>query len=226
MGEAADRAYKALREQIFRGDIPTGQRLREEELADTLEVSRSPVREALRRLAEEGLVELVHNRGATVSQWDAGELHAILDIRAMLEGYGIKRATSRMSDSEIDRLEGLCVDAEQVLRDGGLDGMRMIADINQEFHMVILSAAGSTRLVNTLSGLSRVPLLFGVHPDAYEDAMKRALAHHREIVDALRSRDDGWAESAMTAHIRAARAAHRLDQADSTPVDDPHTTSS
>jgi DNA-binding GntR family transcriptional regulator len=89
--------------------------------------------------------------------------------------------------------------------------MRKTADINQNFHTLILSAAGSARLVNILSGLSRVPLLFGVHPDAYEVAMVRSLAHHREIVDALRSRDDGWAEAAMTAHIRAARAAHRFD---------------
>lgn len=212
MGAAADRAYGTLRDQIFRGDLPIGQRLREEELARALEVSRSPVRDALRRLAAEGLVELVHNRGATVSRWDEGELHAILDIRAMLEGYGIRRATPRMSDVAIDALEQLCDRAEETLREAGADAMRNIADINQQFHMSILSAAGSARLANTLSGLSRVPLLFGVHPDAYGAAMTRALAHHREIIDALRSRDEGWAESAMTAHIRAARAAHRSEE--------------
>lgn len=209
MGAAADRAYQLLRNEIFRGTIPTGSWLREEEIAARLEVSRSPVREALRRLANERLVELVPNRGAVVSQWDEGELYAILDIRAMLEGYGIRRSATRISDADIDHLQQLCAESERIVATTDPDRMRTAADLSQEFHMLILSAAGSTRLVNTLSGLSRVPLLFGVHDDVYEAAMARSLRHHREIVEALRARDDGWAEAAMTAHIRAARAAHR-----------------
>ncbi|MQA11840.1 MAG: FCD domain-containing protein [Pseudonocardiaceae bacterium] len=90
--------------------------------------------------------------------------------------------------------------------------MRRIADVNQQFHRLILTSAGSRRLVNALSGLSRVPLLMGVVPDAYTEAMRRSLGHHREIVLALRARDPSWAESIMQAHIKAARAARREDR--------------
>lgn len=212
MAQTVDRAYELLRNGIFRGTYPVGSRLREAEIAANIDASRSPVREALRRLAEDGLVELVPHRGAIVARWDEGELDAILDIRAMLEGYATRRAAPRIDKPTLDQLDALCDSAESMLRADGPDAMRRIADVNQQFHQLVLSWAGSKRLVSTLSGLSRVPLLMGVLPDVYTEAMRRSLAHHREIAEALRAHDPGWAESIMHAHIKAARAARREDR--------------
>lgn len=209
MGTAADRAYEYLRDGIFRGVLPVGTRLAEERIGAQIGASRSPVRDALRDLADEGLVELIPNRGAVVARWDEGEIETIFEIRALLESYAAGKAASRISFAEVAQLEGLCDAAEGLMREWKPRHTTEIADINQEFHKVILGSTQSRRLLSSLQGVIRVPLLRGLSGDGYLMALNRAAQQHREIVQALKLGDTRWAAVAMEGHIRAALGAQR-----------------
>ncbi|MST33366.1 GntR family transcriptional regulator, partial [Acidimicrobiaceae bacterium USS-CC1] len=108
-------AYTALRDGIARGEHAAGSRLREEDLAATLGLSRTPVREALRRLQAEGLVEVEPRRGALVATWSADELDEIFELRALVEGYGARRAAARVADAQVGLLEELCEGMEEAV---------------------------------------------------------------------------------------------------------------
>ena len=90
MGKAAETAYAVIRKRILAGDFSRGERLREEELAQIAGVSRTPIREALRRLDAEGLVEFLPNRGASVTAWTEQELDDLYAARALIEGYAAR----------------------------------------------------------------------------------------------------------------------------------------
>src|SRR5215203_6092246 len=101
MARAAEAAYGIIREGILSGELARGQRLREEELALRAGVSRTPVREALRRLDAEGLVDFTPNRGARVTAWSERELEDVYEARALLESYGARLAATRVTAEEL-----------------------------------------------------------------------------------------------------------------------------
>lgn len=178
----------------------------EVELAAKFEVSRTPVREALRRLSSEGLVTFQPNRGARVAGWSETELAEIFELRALLESYGARLAATRITNQEIERLNELAADMEAlVAADLGRTDFRKVALANNEFHHAVLKAAGNERLVAVLSSLVHVPLVQRTFAYYSPEALQRSLAHHRECVEALEARDGLWAESVMRAHILAAR---------------------
>ena len=104
---SADRVYDTLRQGILDGTYAQGARLGEADLADALGVSRTPVREALRRLGSEGLLATLPNKGARVRTWTAGELGDIFDLRALLEGHAAARAATRVTDADISAMNDL-----------------------------------------------------------------------------------------------------------------------
>ena len=104
MSKAADRAYDWVRQRILSGEYPPGSHLKEERIAEDSEVSRTPVREALRRLSNEHFVKFVPNQGAFVATWENDDVEVIFELRAMLEGYAAQRAASRISEEQIREL--------------------------------------------------------------------------------------------------------------------------
>jgi DNA-binding GntR family transcriptional regulator len=208
VSQAADRAYAALRAGILDGRYGPGTRLGEIETAAELGLSRTPVREALRRLGSEGLVESLPNRGARVRTWSADDLDEGYEVRALLEGLGARRAASRVTPEQLDRLAALA--DEMVTVDPSL-GHRPAGDfddlaaLNAEFHALIVRASGSGRLGETLAAVVQVPLVLRTYRRYTPEALARSHAHHHEIVDALRAGDGTWAESVMRSHVLAAR---------------------
>ena len=209
MSRATDLAYGALRSAILEGRRAPGERLGEIEVAAELGLSRTPVREALRRLGSEGLVDLLPNRGGRVRSWTADDLDETYELRAALEGLGARRAARRITGDQLDRLAALA--DEMVTVDPSL-GHRPPGDFadlaarNAEFHALIVQAAGSGRLGETLKGVVQVPLVLRTYQRYTPEALARSHAHHHEIVDALRAGDGTWAESVMRSHVLAARA--------------------
>jgi DNA-binding GntR family transcriptional regulator len=199
---SAERALDTLREDILRGTLPAGARLGEVELADRLGVSRTPVREALSRLAAEGLVELVPNRGARVASWTVDELEGVFALRSLLEPQLTALAVPHASAADLDALEELA--AEMVdLGDRDLDGL---VPLNRAFHGRLVELAAAPALATALAGAVHSPLV-ARNFHAYDAAsLHRSLAHHAEIVAALRAGDPEWARAVMTAHIHNARA--------------------
>lgn len=202
---SAEDAYRAIRDQILRGERTGGEWLREGDLAASLGVSRTPVREALRRLDAEGLVRHERNRGVQVASWSLDDLDEIFGLRSVLEPWGSAlAATSGLAD--LDHLRELA-DAMDTAARGPRPDLDTITRLNNQFHRAILTASGHSRLTQLVSSVVEVPLVWRTFSHYSPDAMRRSLAHHHEIVDALAARDAAWAESVMRSHVRAARAA-------------------
>jgi DNA-binding GntR family transcriptional regulator len=207
--QAADRAYGALRAGILAGRYGFGERLGEIEIAAELGLSRTPVREALRRLGSEGLVEVLPNRGCRVRIWTAQDLDETYELRALLEGLAARRAAARMTAATVVELDEL---ATRMLTADPGRGRRPAADfdelaaLNGRFHALITTTAGSAQLASTLAPLVQLPLVMRTYHRYTPAALARSHAHHRELVDALRAGDGGWAESVMRSHVLAARA--------------------
>jgi DNA-binding GntR family transcriptional regulator len=206
MARLAESAYERLRGQILSGELVHGERLAEEEIAENLGISRTPVREALRRLASEGLVDVAPNRGASVARWESADLKEIFDLRAILESYATQRAALRAGSGVIEVLSDVCQEMEDIF--ANLDGprsLRSLAERNRRFHHTIIEAAESPRLNSMIDSLTHVPVVMQTFSQYSTHALARSLQHHREIVDAMRAQDAEWASSVMRAHILAAR---------------------
>jgi DNA-binding GntR family transcriptional regulator len=200
-------AVGRLREWILDGTYEPGKKLGAAEVATALGMSRTPVREAFRILSMEGLVELSSNRGARVALWGEQELDSVFETRIALEGTACRLAADRVETSDIDRLEALA-DQIAALTDADAPGnIGEIQRLNGDFHNAIVALAGSETLTTAMSGVVHASILTRTRESYDREAQARSAAHHREIVAALRVGDGRWAQSVMTSHLLAARAA-------------------
>src|SRR5215831_7791897 len=198
---ASAAATELIREAILDGRLPPGQRLKEEELARELGISRTPVREALLVLQAEGLVDAAPNRGAVVRAHDAADLDDLYQLRALLEGYAARRAAGRISLEEIATLWTSCDRFDAI--DG--DDVRELVKENLLFHNAILDAAGSVRAAGMVRKVIELPLVYKSYI-WYSPDQKRISAHyHRQISKALEAGDAERAELVMKEHVYEAR---------------------
>jgi DNA-binding GntR family transcriptional regulator len=207
VAQAADRAYESIRAGILSGTHEQGARLREEELADAIGVSRTPVREALRRLTADGLVVLGANRGAQVVSYTDDDLAEIFDLRALLESHAHALAADLIDAAAIEHLRELAEAMEELGPKRSARSRDRIAELNREFHGTIVRASGSTRLVSLLQQVVQVPLVHRTFHRYTPEALARSFDHHRELIAALEARDGAWAGAVMRSHVHAARAA-------------------
>jgi len=206
---APEPVVDSLRRLILQGHYAAGARLGEVELAATLGVSRTPVREALRVLAAEGLVDLTPNKGARVMAWTDAELEEVFVLRARVEGLAARRATERIAPADLDELERLAVaHAEATAVPRERRDLDRIYDLNGRFHAEIVRAAAvGSSLAAVVSSLVHSIVLHRTLHTFDDVAMERSSRHHLEIVAAMRARDPEWAECVMRSHLLAARAA-------------------
>ena len=209
---AAETAYSGIRSLIVNGQLTTGFRLREGELAEQLGISRTPVREALRRLAAEGLVEVRPNRGAVVGSLSSSALEEVAEARASLEGAAAHRAATRISEGDLVRLEELDERMWVLAESGDPEQLDQLAELNREFHQVVSDAAESPSLISLLKSINYVPLVRRTFRHYSADALLRSMSSHRELTAALRAGNGPWAEAVMRAHIWAAAHTQRFDE--------------
>lgn len=206
MTRASERAMSAVREAILRGDFASGARLGEVELADRLGISRTPIREALSRLVSEGLVELSPHRGARVASWTVAELEGVFDLRLALEPRAAARAATRAGKNDVDRLDELAHAMQRVGAPGPQQDLDALVPLNRDFHGRLVALADHPALTTALAGAVHAPIVLRNFHAYDPDSLARSLAHHVEIVAAVRARDPDWAEAVMSAHICNARA--------------------
>jgi len=217
---SAERTLAALRELILDGDLRPGTRLGEVELADRLGVSRTPVREALSRLAAEGLVQVVPNRGARVATWTVAELEGVFELRASLEPQLTGFAVARARQHDVDALDELAARMLEVGTPGPRQDLDALVPLNRAFHDRLVALADHPALAAALAAAIHPPIVLRNFHTYDEASLRRSLAHHAEIVAAVRAGDAEWAKAVMTAHIcnaravmvRAARDQHLRDQ--------------
>jgi len=228
-----DRIAASIQSQVLSGEIQTGSRLRQESLAAQFGVSRTPVREALRKLQASGVIELQPNRGAVVRGPSARELREAYQVRAELEGLAAELAATRISDPQLRRLreaEALFRRSIQTLIDTrrrGREGPRWSGEsewerANDTFHQVIQGAAGNARLLATIADLHRSfpRALTWAALSERTHLLEENIAQHHRVLDAIERRDAAGAREAMREHVRAAGEliAHRLEEQHPAPA--------
>jgi DNA-binding GntR family transcriptional regulator len=196
-----------LRALILTGAYGPDERLVEEQLAERLGVSRTPVRQALTMLEAEGLVEIAPNRGATVCSFSIEDVWDIYDLRAVLEGHAARRAAGKITPGELAIMRELTGEME------GLAGrfedheeeIRTLVGLNQEFHGIIVEASRNRRLHRLINRTVEIPLMFKAF--FWYTPHERVISnhYHRQILEALEKGDADRAEIIMREHVYEGR---------------------
>lgn len=203
MSRATAQAYENIRERILTGTLAPGAKLKEEELALLCGVSRTPVREALRRLEAEMLVRRTDSQRTYVAEWSLDDVDEVFVLRGMLEGHAAARAARRITADQLARLHHINDAIGAAIRGPVADVQAFLAQ-NAAFHAVILDAAGSARLSAMLGGLIEQPIVRQTALRYSIAELSRSHAEHGELIAALEKRDSDWARAVMTGHIRRA----------------------
>lgn len=198
MQSAAERAYSQIRSLILAGELAPGMQLKEEELAERCGVSRTPVRDALRRLESEFFITRSDSQRSFVARQSLDEIGEIFTLRAMLEGHVAARAAMRGGPALAARLHELVDD------DCDADDVETFLVNNARFHAAIVDASDSELMRALLPRLTAQPIVYRT-AQSYTTAQRRqSLAEHRELVEAIANGDGEWARAVMTSHIRRA----------------------
>ncbi len=203
-------AADLIRQAIIDGRVAPGQRLKEEELAQQLGISRTPVREALLVLQTEGLVEASPNRGATVRSYELSDLEDMYELRALLEGNAARWAATRIDAGGLQRLRESCARFEKLV--AGSNVNELVAE-NALFHDTILAAAGSERLAGMVRQVIATPLVYKSYIWYSPEQAAASYHYHRQLTNALERRDPSRAEFIMREHVYEARdvLAHHME---------------
>ncbi len=210
--KAVEKAYLMVRDRIIRGVYSPGLRVTEQEIANAAGLSRTPVREALRRLQADGFVNVVPNAGAVVTRWTENNMRDVFELRALLESYGAQRAAERITPAGVIELKTLAERQyeESVRQTPG--HIERIGEVNSRFHRALQEFSGNARLVAMLPALIEAPLVLKTFSRYEHSDLVRSASHHLEIVSALEARDGEWAASVMRSHILAAQIAFRQNE--------------
>jgi DNA-binding GntR family transcriptional regulator len=201
-----ERTYQALRKAILDGHYEPGQRMYETELANLLAVSRNPVREAIRRLQQDGLLEVRPRSGIYVATVPANEVEDVYRIRVALEGTAAALAAERMTDEELSEL-GVILQRESQRRRTGSDSSTASGNVARadRFHQAIHHGAHSPRLSQSLELIYGQVMQFRGLTLRLPGRVNAAIRGHTEIYRALKRRDAEAAERLMRAHVDGAR---------------------
>ena len=200
---AREKTYDYLKTNILSGHFIPGERLAEEHLAEELGVSRTPVREALHKLEQEGLIEPLESRGFRVPQDSPEEIEDLFDIRTVLEGYTLKIICERITDEQIALLEEIIGKADDALRRERIDE---VFQWNTQFHDTLHSLVADKRRFHSLIvNMRKYVLRYRKDTLQYLGAAKRASDGHRQILLALKLKEPELCERVMRTHIRQSK---------------------
>jgi DNA-binding GntR family transcriptional regulator len=204
LAEAVERAYQAIRDGIMCGAYAQGAHITAQELAAAARLSRTPVREAMRRLHAEGLIQIIPNRGAFVARWSEVEVDQYFDVVVLLESHVAELATTQITDAQLAFLRDLADEMWALVRSDPppIDKMK---ENNDLFHMTIIGACGNPRLRDLLRSMVEVEYVLGTFRRYNHDELVRSAHQHAELVSAFEARDPAWARSVMTTHLLSAR---------------------
>ena len=203
MSRASDTAYDKIRGHLLSGKVTPGEQLTEEKLAEITGVSRTPVREAVRRLESEMLLVRSESKRIFVADWSRADIDEMFTLRQMLEGHAAERAAHRLSGEEIDRLETVNQDLHEAVELDEPDVARFL-DANRIFHEIITDAAQSPRLKQVLAMLVETPIVLRTARNYSVDDLQQSARDHDELIAAFRAGDADWARAVMGSHLRRA----------------------
>ena len=205
-GSLHDEAAARLRERIFSGELAPGSFLDEPALAEQLQISRTPLREALKVLTAEGLVRHEPRRGCFVAEVTAQDLDEIFPIIALLEGRCAREAAGNATDAELAALESL---HERLARQARAGRIQDYFKTNYQIHETIIELAGNRWLAQVIGDLRKIVKLARLQQLHAPGRLDRSLSEHLAVFAALKARDADGAEAAMRTHLTRQREALR-----------------
>ena len=193
-----DVVFNTLRQAILRGELKPGERLMEIQLANKLGVSRTPIREALRKLELEGLVNMVPRKGAEVADITEKSLRDVLEVRKALEELSVQLACEEITEEEIEELKRVAERFKDTLDD---QDVTKIAEADVAFHDVIYTATDNQKLILLLNNLREQMYRYRVEYLKKEEAYPQLIAEHEELIDNISKRNKEEATRIMCEHI-------------------------
>ena len=194
-----DVVFNTLRQAILKGELKPGERLMEIQLANKLGVSRTPVREAIRKLELEGLVLMIPRKGAEVAEITRQDMEDVLEVRTALEELAVKDACDHITDAQLSELKKASNEFKKALLEG--KDLVTCADADMHFHDVILSATNNRRLIQMLNNLSEQMYRYRMEYLKGERTHKTLIEEHDAIRRALKKHDKVKAGAAIRVHI-------------------------
>lgn len=193
----SEAAYLRIRDRIVSLDMPPGSVVREPRLREELEIGRTPIREALQRLALENLVKSIPHRGTFVTDVNITDLARITEVRVVLESHAARLAAERLTDPDQLAIRELL----DVLEAGGASDQRELMHLDQHIHRQIYKAARNSFLENTLETYLNLSLRLWYLVVDHEVRLREAVAEHVELLRAVLAGDGSRAEDAMRRHV-------------------------
>lgn len=201
MSKATEHIYRTLRLRIISGELPPSIQMKEEEVSEEFNVSRTPVRSAFRKLIQDGLVVKGERRGIFVAEWTIADIQEVFRLRMLLEPHAASQAAYKAKIEEVEQLRELANEMQQIFVEQKENSIMEIQRNNHQFHTSIIQASRSPRLQSMLTPLVKAPVVIGAF-HVYSDAeILRSIHHHRDIVIALSLRDPELAEELMRVHL-------------------------
>ena len=188
----------ALREMIMIGDLKHGDKINENKLCAAMEISKTPLREALRVLSAENLISLVPNRGAFVTKPSTGEIKEMFAVMSVLEGVCAHAAAEKMTPADFSHLEGLHAKLEEQFE---FRNQKEYIRVNNRYHSFIQELAGNRTLNQIVKGLRKKILLYRFQSLNLPGRFEGSIKEHRELLTAFRNRDAPMAEKIMKNHL-------------------------
>lgn len=198
----ADQVYSILRKNICEGQYPSGFWMQEVELCEQLGVSRSPVRESLRRLVSDGLVINIPNRGTFVKEFTCKDIDEIFDMRVMLEGYAIRRSRTNLTSARIEKLLDILDRMETTFRAGELEEYTRA---DEQLHNEIVMLGDNSIVSSTYYRVGSMNQQFRVLSLSVHQRFEESLGEHRQIIHALIEGKTELAEQVNHRHLELAR---------------------
>ena len=194
-----DIIFEKLQQAIFSGKFKSGERITEKEITEELKVSRTPVREALYRLASTGLIKIVPHRGFVISRWSSKEIKDVIELRIALEVFAVKLAIQRILPNEINELKILIAKMEKAVKK--VDMMKA-SHLNSLFHDKIILASKNKELFEVMEPIKNKIHHFRIISIFTPNRLEGSLKEHKAIFNALKNKDDESAQRLMAEHIQ------------------------
>lgn len=193
-----DVVFNTLRQAILRGELKPGERLMELHLADQLGVSRTPIREAIRKLELEGLVNMIPRRGAEVARITEKNLKDVLEVRRALDAFSCELACDRITPAETEMLRQACEEFEQATKSRDA---AVIARADVKLHNIIVLATGNDRLMEMINNLSEQVYRYRFEYIKDTSNYEKLVEEHRIIYDSILRKDKKTAAEMAKTHI-------------------------
>lgn len=193
-----DVVFTTLRQAILRGELKPGERLMEIQLANKLGVSRTPIREAIRKLELEGLVLMIPRKGAEVAEITEKNLRDVLEVREALEVLAVQLACEKMDEEQVERLKRASKEFEETIKENDIT---KIAEADVRFHDVVYEATDNKRLVQLLNNLREQMYRYRVEYLKRESVRATVVAEHEELICAIVDRNKEAASLNICNHI-------------------------